>query len=90
MKLLFLAMALSAAPLQRTLVLPFEDQAGKDAKTGGGLALLLSAELSQYPEIALLEREELRKAVDEQSLTQDAAAMGKTWGARWIVRGSFR
>lgn len=79
----------------RTVVLPLEDQNGKKGGTGEGLALLLSAELSRFPEIILIERQDFQRASAEQALggelpgTEGAAKLGKVLAARWVVRGSF-
>lgn len=83
-------------------VLPFEnggsygqDRENYDALQQGIGAMLIS-ELAQNPAARVVEREQIRKALDGQSVgaggrvdPQTAATVGKLLGARYVVLGTF-
>ncbi len=83
-------------------VLPFENGGsyGKDKEDfealRKGIAGMLMSELSQSPAIRLVDREQIRKLLDEQGLAaansvdaQTAAKLGKLVGARYMIAGTF-
>lgn len=86
----------NTAPLASIGIFPFQD--GKDEKTegmGAKMANLLTAEMTMLPDIMLVERADIDKAVAEQSLNISGLAnpdyankVGNLIGARILVTGS--
>jgi len=99
------APAVAAAPtMVPVAILPFQDRggdgglprvAGAPAGDGGKVTDLLFAELVAEPTLMLIEREDIRKLLDEQELgltglanPAEAARVGQLTGARMLVTGS--
>lgn len=99
------APAAAAAPTTVPVaILPFQDRggdaglprvAGAPAGDGGKVTDLLFAELVTEPALVLIEREDLRKLLDEQELglsglanPVEAARVGQLTGAKMLVTGS--
>ena len=100
--LLATALLICAPPLVRAAdnplsvaVFNFQNaESGKLANKGAEAALLLSTQLSTSPEIMLVERQELEKALGEQELglsgtvsTETAAKVGNLVGAKVLITG---
>ena len=61
-----------------------------------GIAAMLISELSQNPNVRLVDRSEIQRLLDEQGLAvaervdrETAAKIGKLVGARYMIAGSF-
>lgn len=76
-------------------ILGFEDKGEEVKGEGAKVGQFLFAELSMRPEFHLVEREDLRKAMDEQELNLtgtvkpgEAVRLGRLTGAKLLVTGS--
>jgi TolB-like protein len=91
--------AAPAAAMVPLAILPFQDRAGAQAAQPSGDAAkvtdLLFAELVAEPALMLIEREDIRKLLDEQELNlsgianpAEATRVGQLTGAKLLVTGS--
>lgn len=91
--------AAPAATMVPLAILPFQDRAGAPAAQPSGDAAkvtdLLFAELVAEPALTLIEREDIRKLLDEQELNlsgianpAEATRVGQLTGAKLLVTGS--
>jgi TolB-like protein len=91
--------AAAAPPLVPVAILPFQERAGgpSGGPSGDGAKVtdLLFAELVTEPAILLIEREDIRKLLDEQELgltglanPAEANRLGQLTGAKMLVTGS--
>ena len=91
--------AAPAAAMVPLAILPFQDRAGAQAAQPSGDAAkvtdLLFAELVAEPTLMLIEREDIRKLLDEQELNlsgianpAEATRVGQLTGAKLLVTGS--
>ncbi|MEI9892808.1 MAG: CsgG/HfaB family protein [Chthoniobacter sp.] len=82
------------APPLTTAVFNFQAAGEKLANKGADVALLLGAQLSAAPNVVLIERQELQKALGEQELSlsgtvspDTAAKLGSLTGAKVLITG---
>ncbi|QDV45416.1 Curli production assembly/transport component CsgG [Stieleria neptunia] len=76
-------------------VFPFQQRGVGNSDLGEQVTVLLTAELLEHPELYLVEREDLTKILDEQTLNvsgmvdpNSATKVGQLTGARILVAGS--
>ncbi|MCA9109196.1 MAG: protein kinase [Planctomycetaceae bacterium] len=86
----------SSAPIPPLAVFPFEERGTGAKGYGSKISDFLLASLAVNPELIIVERAELNKALDEQKLTaagltnpDEAVQIGRLTGAKLIVLGSI-
>jgi len=89
------APAAAAPTLVPVAILPFQERAGGQSGDAAKVTDLVFAELVAEPALVLIEREDIRKLLDEQELNlsglanpAEAARVGQITGARMLVTGS--